>query len=76
MGAAVVIADVLANDALSASVVEDQDVIEAVATERPHQALANRVGHRRSGRRKEAPHSKTAQPHAEAPIVDAVSVVQ
>jgi hypothetical protein len=76
MRAAVVIADALVQDSLGVALAEDHHVVEAVATERPHQALANRVGHRRSGRRKEAPHSKTAQPHAEAPVVDAVSVVQ
>jgi hypothetical protein len=76
MGAAVVIVDVLANDALGLALVEDQDVIEAVARERPHQALANRVCHRCPGRRKEASHPKTAQPPSEARVVDAVSVVQ
>jgi hypothetical protein len=59
MGAAVAVADVLAKDTLGVALVEDQDVIEALATERPDQALADRIGHRRSGRRKEAPHSKT-----------------
>jgi hypothetical protein len=39
MGAAVVIADVLAKDALGVALAEEQDVIEAVATERPNQAL-------------------------------------
>jgi hypothetical protein len=34
MGAAVVIADVFAKDALGVALAEDQDVIEAVATER------------------------------------------
>ena len=51
MRPATVIANVLAQDALGVGLAENQDVIEAVATERPHQALANRVRHRRSGRR-------------------------
>ena len=76
MGAAVVIADVLAKDALGVALAEEQDVIEAVATERPNQALANRVRLRRSWRRAEAPHPKTAEPRAKARIVDAIAVVQ
>ena len=43
MRPAVVVADVLTQDALSVSFAEDQYVIEAVSTERLHQALANRV---------------------------------
>jgi hypothetical protein len=38
MGAAVVIADVLAKDALGVALAEDHDVVETVATERPHHA--------------------------------------
>jgi enoyl-CoA hydratase/carnithine racemase len=74
--AAVVAADVFAQDALGVALAEEQEVIEAVATERPNQALANRVGLRRSGRRAEAPHPKTVEPRAEARIVDAIAVVQ
>jgi hypothetical protein len=76
MRAAVVVADVLAQNALGVALAEDQHVIEAVATERSHQALANRVGQRRSGRREKAPHPEAAKPHAEARVVDAVAVVQ
>jgi hypothetical protein len=47
MRAAVVVADVLAQNALGVALAEDQDVIEAVATERSHQALTNRVCQRR-----------------------------
>ena len=50
MGAAVVVADVFAQDAFGVPLAEEQDVIEAVATERPNQALANRVRLRRSWR--------------------------
>jgi hypothetical protein len=76
MRAAVVVADILVQDALGVALAEDEDVIEAIATERPHQALANRVGQRRSGRREKAPHPEAAKPHAEARVVDAVAVVQ
>jgi hypothetical protein len=50
MRAAVVVADVFAQDALGVPLAEEQDVIEAVATERPNQALANRVRLRRAWR--------------------------
>jgi hypothetical protein len=73
MRAAVVVADVFAQDALGAPLAEEQDVIEAVATERPNQALANRVCLWRSWRREEAPHPKTAEPRAETRIVDAIA---
>jgi hypothetical protein len=76
MGAALVIADVLAQDALGMALAEDQDVIEAVATECPHEALANRVCQWRSGRRQKTPHPEAAEPHAKARVVDAVAVVQ
>jgi len=76
MRPAVVIANVLAQDALGVALAENQDVIEAVATECPHQALANRVRQRRSGRREKAPHPEAAEPPAERLVVDAVAVVQ
>jgi hypothetical protein len=66
MRAAVVVADVFAQNALGVALAEEQDVIEAVAPERHNQALANRVRLRRSWRRAEAPHPKTAEPRAEA----------
>src|SRR5580692_3804627 len=65
MRAAVVIADVLAQDALGVALAEDEDVIEAVATECPHQALADRVGQRRSGRREKTPHPEAVESPAE-----------
>ena len=76
MRPAVVVADVLTQDALSVSFAEDQYVIEAISTKRPHQALANRVCQRSSGRRAKASHPEAAEPPPEAHIVDAVAVVQ
>jgi hypothetical protein len=76
MRAAVVIADVLAQDALGVALAEDYHVVETVATERPHQALANRVRQRRSWRREKTSHSEAAEPGTETRIVDAVAVVQ
>jgi hypothetical protein len=72
MRPAVVVADVLAQDALGVSFAEDQYVIEAVSTERPHEALANRICQWRSGRREKASHPEAA----EARIVEAVAVAQ
>jgi transposase InsO family protein len=60
MRASVVVADVFAQDAFGVALAEEQDVVEAVAAERPNQALANRVRLRRSWRREEAPHPETA----------------
>jgi hypothetical protein len=76
MRAAVVVAHVFAQDALSVPFAEDQNVVEAVATERPHETLAYRVRQRRSGWRAKAAHPKAAEPPAEARVVDAVAVVQ
>src|SRR6202035_5318858 len=65
MRAAVVIADVLVQDALGLALAEDQHVVETVATERPHQAFANRVRQRRSGRRGKTSHPEAAEPGTE-----------
>jgi hypothetical protein len=62
MRAPVVIADVLAQDALGVTFAEDQDVVETVAPERPHQALANSIRQRRSGRRQKTSHPEAAEP--------------
>jgi hypothetical protein len=62
MRAAVVVADVFAQNAPRGAFAEDQDVVEAVATERPYQTLAYRVRERRSGRREKASHPEATQP--------------
>jgi hypothetical protein len=74
MRAAVVIADVLVQDALGVALAEDHHVVETVGTERPHQALADRVRQRRSRRREKTSHSEAAEPGTEMRIVDAVAV--
>ncbi len=76
MWAAMVVADVLVQDALGVALAEDHHVVETVATERPHQALANRIRQSRSGRREKASHSEAAEPGTETRVVDAVAVVQ
>jgi hypothetical protein len=62
MRAAVVVTDVLAQDALRVALAEDHDVVETVAPERPHQALANSIRQRRSGRRQKTSHPEAAEP--------------
>jgi hypothetical protein len=47
VGPAVVVAEVLAQDALGMAFAEDHDVVKAVATKRPNQTFANRVRQRR-----------------------------
>jgi len=76
MRSSVVVGDILAQDALGVVLAEDEDVIEAVAPERAHQALANRVRHWRSRRREKASHPETTESSTQARVVDAVAVAQ
>jgi len=76
MWSAVVVAEVFAQDALSVAFAEDQNVVEAVATERPHETLAYCVPQRCSGRRGKAFHPEATEPPPEARVIDAVAVVQ
>jgi hypothetical protein len=76
MRAAVVVADILAQDALGVALAEDEDVIEAVATKCPDQTLANSVRQRRSRRRAKASHPETTKPSTERRVVNAVAVEQ
>jgi hypothetical protein len=52
---AVVVADVLGDDALEVPVIEDQDVVEALSTQRTEKAFANGVHVRRAHCRAEHP---------------------
>jgi hypothetical protein len=76
VGPALVVAEVLTQDALGMALAEDHDVVQAVATKRPHQTLADRVSQRRPGRREKASHPETTEPSPEARVVDAVAVAQ
>ena len=76
MGAALVVAEVLTQDALGLALAEDHDVVQAVATKCPNQTLADGVRQRRPGRREKASHPETTEPSPDARIVDAVTVAQ
>ena|ERR1019366_2923456 len=54
----VVVADVLGHDAAEVPVVEHQDVVEALATERAEKALADRIHVRCTNRRTEDPDAR------------------
>ena len=76
MGPALGEGEVLTQDALGMALAEDDDVVQAVATKRPHQTLADRDLKRRAGGREKASHPETTEPSPETRVVDAVTVVQ
>jgi hypothetical protein len=55
---------------------EDHDVVKAVTTKRPDQALANGVRQRCSRRREKSSHAETTEASPEARVVDAAAVAQ
>jgi hypothetical protein len=72
---AVEVADILGQDFLQMALVEDEHVVQALGPDRPHPALGNRVGPRRSERRAHLGKTEITHPPIEAGAIAAVAVM-
>jgi hypothetical protein len=76
MGSPVVVMRVLAQQSLSLAVVPDEQVVEALAPKRADDALAVRVGSRRSRWRKELSNTEAAHTTSKRGAIHAIPIVQ
>ena len=75
MWPAMVVPNVLAQDALCVEIVEDDEVVEAISPERPDDPFAKRVRLRGSGRRDQASRAEAFHSPSEVGAIDRVAVV-
>src|SRR6516165_3313212 len=74
MGAPVVeIADILGQNLRQMTLIEDEDVVQALRPDRSHPALGDRVGSRRSERRASLGNTETTHPPMEAGAIAVVA---